>query len=52
MRAQGRVGAADLRPPAEHGDQPTQTATGESPTTLKTSGVKINITEFDRSKSW
>ena len=32
--------------------QPGQTATGESPTTLKTSDVKINITEFDRSKSW
>ncbi|MEU2908846.1 hypothetical protein ACFYM3_08650 [Streptomyces massasporeus] len=32
--------------------QPGQTATGESPTTLKTSNVKINVTEFDRSKSW
>ncbi|MGA5358803.1 hypothetical protein [Streptomyces purpurascens] len=32
--------------------QPGQTATGESPTTLKTSMVKINVTEFDRSKSW
>ncbi|MFF1273795.1 hypothetical protein ACFVZC_10365 [Streptomyces marokkonensis] len=32
--------------------QPGQTATGDSMTTLKTSGVKINITEFDRSKAW
>ncbi|MDT3728106.1 hypothetical protein ROS62_25805 [Streptomyces sp. DSM 41972] len=32
--------------------QPGQTATGESPTTLKTPGVTINITEFNRSKSW
>ncbi|MGW9396574.1 hypothetical protein [Streptomyces sp. NPDC055642] len=32
--------------------QPGQTATGESPTTLKTSGVTVNITEFDRSKAW
>ncbi|MFJ4819992.1 hypothetical protein [Streptomyces sp. NPDC088801] len=32
--------------------QPGQTATGESPTTLKTPNLKINITEFDRTKSW
>ncbi|MFF7766547.1 hypothetical protein ACFZC7_08490 [Streptomyces massasporeus] len=32
--------------------QPGQTAKGESPTTLKTPNMKINITEFDRSKSW
>lgn len=32
--------------------QPGQTATGESPTTLKTPDVKINITEFERSKAW
>lgn len=32
--------------------QPGQTATGESPTTLKTADVTVNITEFDRSKAW
>ncbi|MEV5438591.1 hypothetical protein AB0K80_21625 [Streptomyces sp. NPDC052682] len=32
--------------------QPGQTATGESPTTLKTADVKINVTDFDRTKSY
>ncbi|WP_431994079.1 hypothetical protein [Streptomyces griseoflavus] len=32
--------------------QPGQTATGESPTTLKTARVTIDIREFDRSKAW
>ncbi|MFF7891204.1 hypothetical protein ACFZDI_04535 [Streptomyces sp. NPDC007907] len=32
--------------------EPGQTATGESPTTLKASDVKINVTEFGRGKSW
>ncbi|MFC8415308.1 DUF4352 domain-containing protein [Streptomyces coelicoflavus] len=32
--------------------QPGQTATGESPTTLRTSDVKINITGFERTKAY
>ncbi|GAA3201975.1 MULTISPECIES: hypothetical protein [Streptomyces] len=32
--------------------QPGQIATGESPTTLKTADVKINITDFERTKAW
>ncbi|MFB7652203.1 MULTISPECIES: hypothetical protein [unclassified Streptomyces] len=32
--------------------QPGQTATGESPTTLRTPDVKINITGFERTKSY
>ncbi|MFG2023640.1 hypothetical protein [Streptomyces sp. NPDC048825] len=32
--------------------QPGQTTTGEFPTTLQTSNVKINITDFERTKSY
>ncbi|MFD7058176.1 hypothetical protein [Streptomyces sp. NPDC059906] len=32
--------------------QPGQTATGESPTTLRTPDVKINITGFERAKAY
>ncbi|MEU4983607.1 hypothetical protein [Streptomyces sp. NPDC021969] len=32
--------------------QPGQTATGESPTTLRTPDVKINITGFERTKAY
>ena len=32
--------------------QPNQTATGELPTTLKDTNVKLNITDFDRTKSF
>lgn len=32
--------------------QPGQTATGEFPTTLKTADVKLNITDFNRTKAY
>ncbi|MFF6875568.1 hypothetical protein ACFY9S_09670 [Streptomyces sp. NPDC012474] len=42
----------DIEPLLDAVAEPGQTATGESPTTLKTPNLKINITEFDHTKSW
>ncbi|MEU0583782.1 hypothetical protein [Streptomyces sp. NPDC006132] len=36
----------------ENDVQPGQTATGEFPTTLKTADVKLNITDFNRTKAF